>query len=217
MTKRSGIAGLLTALALGAIASPAFGRNPRLERLALAKADMHRASSALLRRSDLAHLPPGWRPLVTTPDGSGPICPWQDYSHFTLTGRAESDFQPTKVGDAGFIGSTIEIFSSPKDALGTFAVDIHPGTLACETKALRNALGAGLTTIMARESKPAVGKHAVAYAFGYSQTHDPKRIYVNILEFVRDRAVAILETTNFNTPGSGQTRLALARKIDARL
>jgi hypothetical protein len=220
MTMRSRIVvALLGALfALAAIASSAFAQGPRLERVALSRADMHRASAALLRLVDLAGVPPGWRPLTTAPDNFGPICPWQDYSRFTLTGRGESDFQPTKVGGAGFVGSRIEILASESDALGKFAVDTHAGTLACESKALRNGLGTGLTTVSARQTAPAVGEHAVAYEFVYSLQHGtPKRIYVNVIEFVRGRGVAVLDTTNFDTPGSEQTRLALVRDLDGRL
>jgi hypothetical protein len=219
MPVRSRVAVLIGgAVALVTIASPALARSPRLERVALAQADMRRASSALLRQGDLAHVPPGWRPLTTTPDDSAPVCPWQNYSSFTLTGRGQADFQATKLGGAGFVGSTIEILASEKDALGKFAVDTHPGTLSCESEALRKALGPGLTTVTARQTTPKVGEHAVGYEFVYSQAKSTsKTIYVNMLEFVRGRAVAVLDTTNFDTPGSEQTRLGLARDIDRRL
>src|SRR4051794_19746307 len=120
---------------LGLSASSANARDPRLEHLDLSHADMQRDSAALLRRSDLKAVPPGWRPLMTQPDNSAPICPWQDYSSYTLTGRGEADFQPTKIGEAGFVGSSVYIYATPADAVGKFTVDIHPGTVSCEAEA----------------------------------------------------------------------------------
>lgn len=206
-------------LALVTVASPAAARSPRLERLALDRSDMHRAASALLRRSDLAGIPPGWRPLSTTPDDSAPICPWQDYSRYTLTGRGEADFQPTKVGSAGFVGSSVEVLATSDEASGRFGADTHAGTVSCEAEALRKAFGSQLETASARQlASPKLGDHAFAYEFVYEQPKGtPKRIYVNIIEFVRGREVAVLDTTNFDAPGSQATRVALARAIDQRL
>jgi hypothetical protein len=204
---------------LVAFASSAAARSPRLERLSLTPADTRLAKVALLRKADLANMAPGWLPLSTTPDNSAPVCSWQDYSRFTLTGRGEADFQPTKVGRAGFIGSSVDIYATSADALGKFTVDTHPGTVACEAEALRKALGPTLKTTSARRFAVAsLGDHAVGYEFVYEQPKGtPKRIYIHILEFARGRGVGVLSTTDFNAPGDTGTRLALARLIDARL
>ena len=122
-----------------AMAASAAARNPRLEQITLNRADSQVASAALLRQVDLAGVSPGWRPLTTIPGGGGPICPWQNYSAYTVTGRAESDFQPVTVGDSGFIGATVEVFASTGEALGKFTMDTHPGTAQCEGEALRQA------------------------------------------------------------------------------
>ncbi len=205
--------------ALVAFASSAAARSPRLERLSPTPADTRLAKAALLRKDDLSNVAPGWLPLSTIPDNSAPVCPWQDYSRFTLTGRGEADFQPTKVGRAGFIGSSVDIYSTSSDALGKFTVDIHPGTAACEAEALRKALGPNLKTTSSRRfTITSVGDRAVGYEFVYEQPKGtPKRIYIHILEFARGRGVAVLDTTDFDAPGSTATRLALARLIDARL
>jgi hypothetical protein len=206
-------------VALVAVGLAAAARSPRVEHLALVKGDVKLATAALLRESDLARVPPGWRPLSSSPDNSTPICPWQDYSALTLTGRGESGFEPKVVGGAGFVGSTVDIYSSVEGARGRFVIDTHPGTASCEAEALRKAFGAGLVTTEALQlTAPKAGERAVAYRFGFEQAgRAPKRIYVNLIEFVRGRAVAVIETTNFDTAGSGSTRLVLARLVDARL
>jgi hypothetical protein len=210
---------LVTLLAVVVFVTSAAAGGPKLERLALTRADMRLASSALLRRGDLSGIAPGWLPLSTVPDNSAPVCAWQNYSPYTLTGRGEADFQPTTVGHAGFIGSSVDIFATPGDALGKFAVDTHPGTVTCEAEALRKALGAQLTTSSARElASPKLGERAVAYEFVYQQpSGTPRRIFINIIEFVRGRGVGVLSTTDFDVPGNVATRLRLASLIDQRL
>ena len=204
---------------LVALASPAAAQDPRLEHLALNKADMRRASGALLRQSDLSGVPPGWRPLVTVPDSDQLVCPWQNYSRYTLTGHGEADFQPTKIGNAGFFGSRVDVLATTRDAVGKFEVDTHPGTAACEAEALRKAFGGQLKTVSARQlASPNLGEHAVVYQFVYEQAKaSPRTIYVTIIEFLRGRGVAVLNTTNFDAPGNETTRVALARLIDGRL
>jgi hypothetical protein len=210
---------LVASVALVGFAISASAGTPKLERLALNRADMRLAAAALLRRADLAGVTPGWRPLSTVPDNSAPVCAWQNYSRYTLTGRGEADFQPAKLGHAGFVGSSVDIFATFRDALGKFTVDTHPGTATCEAEALRKAFGAGLTTISARElARPKLGDRAVAYEFVYEQASGtPKRIFIHIIEFVRGRGVGVLSTTDFDAPGDMATRLRLAGLIDTRL
>ena len=100
--------------ALFALASPAAARDPRLEHLALNKADMRRASGALLRQSELSGVRSGWRPLATVPDSDQLVCPWQNYSRYTPTGHGEADFQPTKIGNAGFVGSRVDVLATTR-------------------------------------------------------------------------------------------------------
>ena len=211
-------AALLSIVGL-AMAASAAARNPRLEQIALNRADGRFASAALLRQVDLVGVSPGWRRLTTIPGDAGPICPWQNYSAYTVTGRAEADFQPVTVGDSGFIGSSVDLFASTGDALGKFTMDTHPGTASCEGEALRKAFGSRLNTASARRlPAPRLGVHAAAYEFVYSQSNrTPARIYVDIVEFVRGRAIGLLETTNFNRPGDSAGRLRLARLIEERL
>jgi hypothetical protein len=205
--------------ALVAPASPAAAQGSRLEHLALNQADMRRASGALLRQSELSGVRPGWRPLATVPDSDQLVCPWQNYSRCTPTGHGEADFQPTKIGNAGFFGSRVDVLATTRDAVGKFEVDTHPGTAACEAEALRKALGAQLKTVSARQlPSPNVGKRAVAHEFVYEQAkRSPKRIYVTIIEFLRGRGVGVLNTMNFDAPGDETKRVALARLIDGRL
>jgi hypothetical protein len=215
-----GLRAVAAALAVAALSASgaAAARSPRLEHLALNASDTHMAAAALLRRSDLAGVPPGWRPLAATPDDSAPPCPWQEYSSLTLTGRAQNGFQATKLGGAGFVGSTVEIYSSAADAVGRFEVDTHAGTAGCEAEALRKALGTGLRTVAARRlTLPGLGSRATGFQFVYAQPNEPKQIYVNVIEFVHGRGVAVIDTTNFDAPGRAATRLALARAVDRRL
>jgi len=217
--RRAGILGCLLLLTVGATATSVAARSPRLEHLALTPADNRLAAGAQVRISDLAGIPPGWLPLSTIPDNTAPACPWQNYARYTLTGRAEADFQPTKVGHAGFVGSSVDILATPADAIGRFTVDTHPGTAACEAEALRKALGKSLKTISAQQLKlDNLGDHAVGYAFAYEQPKGtPKRIYITIIEFVEGRGIATLSTTDFDSDGSMTTRLTLAHLIDRRL
>jgi type II secretory pathway pseudopilin PulG len=214
-----GIAVLVVVSVVLAGALPAAARSPRLERLALTQLDTSSARAAVLRLGDLTGIPPGWLPLTTTLAETAPVCPWQDYSQLTITGRAKADFQPLKVGRAGFIGSEVDVFASPGDATSKLAIDGHKGTAACEGEALRKALGPGLHTARAVElSAPSVGQRALAYEFVYMQSGvGPHTIYVDQIEFVRGAAIAVLSTTTFERAGDAATRLALAHVIDGRL
>ena len=196
----------------------AASRSPRLERLALNAADMQTARAALLRASDLAGVPPGWRPLETTPDDSAPPCPWQDYSRLTLSGRAQAGFQAAKVGASGYVGSTIDIYASRAQAQAKFEIDTHAGTVSCEAEALRKAFGSTLTTVAARQvAIRGVGERGTSFQFVYSQTKEPRRIFVDVIELVRGRGVATVDMTNFDSSGSAATRLALVHAVDGRL
>ena len=214
-------AGILVCLllALETTGTAVAARSPRLEHLALTPADNRLAAAAQVRKSDLAGIPPGWLPLSTSPDNAAPVCSWQNYARYTLTGRAEADFQPTRVGHAGFVGSSVDILATPADAIGKFTVDTHPGTAACEAEALRKAFGRSFKTTSARRLKlDNLGDHVVGYAFAYEQPNGtPKRIYVTIIEFVQGRGIATLSTTDFDSDGSMGTRLTLAHLIDNRL
>ena len=83
----------------------------------------------------------------------------------------------------------------------------------------RKALGVKLKTVSARQlPSPNVGKRAVAYEFAYKQTkRSPKRIYLTIIEFLRGRGVAVLNTVNVDAPVDEAARVALAQLIDGRL
>ena len=50
-----------------------------------------------------------------------------------------------------------------------------------------------------------------------SKPREIQRIYVTIIEFLRGRGVAVLNTMNFDAPGDEFTRVASARLIDGRL
>ena len=80
------------------------------------------------------------------------------------------------------------------------------------------SVGSQLKTASARRLPAQLGDHTAEYEYIYSQPkRTPARIYVDIVEFVRGRAIGLLETTNFNRPGSPAERLRLARLIEGRL
>src|SRR3954452_12207825 len=71
-------------------AAASAARSPRLERLALRAADVKLARKSIIRASDLTAAWKGGESKAGNDDA--PDCAWQDFSRFTITGQAESDF-----------------------------------------------------------------------------------------------------------------------------
>jgi hypothetical protein len=208
---------LLVVVAALALTATASARNPRLEQLALEKADMQLAKNALLRAADLGS---GW---TTQPskaaDESPPDCPGQNYAKFTITGQAQTQF--TKLGAS--VLSRVEIYKSRADARGDFAVDTKPGTASCEGAAVRKqiakeATGVAVTLISAKQLPgPKVGQRAIAFEIVLNMRRAGKdlRVYVDLIGFLRDRAAASVVIV---APGAApKGNAVLAKAVDARL
>jgi len=183
-------------------------RSPRLEKLALEPADMAKAKSATSRLADLTSAWQGG--TVSAVDSSAPDCAWQDYSAFTMTGRSEADFAQ---GPAEII-SIVQIFRTHAQALGDFAVDTRAGTAKCEAEIFQHAFGSTTSVVSATTvAAPKVGDTASAIQIVLKA--GPNRFYANVVEFVRDRAIAGLVTLSVDRPLAD--RAALVRLMDERL
>jgi hypothetical protein len=183
-------------------------RSPRLERLAPRAADLTLARKALIRTSDVGS---DWKGgVVEAADHETPDCAWQDYSAFTITGQAESDFSQT----GARVISQVQVFARPAQAMADFRIDTRKGTPACEGRVFAKALGHGVRLVSAEPlAAPKVGERAAAYRFVL--TSGSTRISFQVLEFVRGRALA--GVVAFSVGGSIEGLGALARAMDVRL
>jgi len=190
------------ALAAGA------ARSPRLERLALSAADVKFARKAIIRASDLSVAWKGGE--AKAGNGDPPDCAWQDFSPFTITGQAESDFGQT----GARIISQVQVFARRAHALGDFRVDTRDGTAVCEGKVFAKALGHSARLVSAHPlTPPKIGDHAAAYRFVLRT--GSTLIYFHVIEFVRDRTLAGVAA--FSVGGLIDGLDELARLMDTRL
>jgi hypothetical protein len=209
---------LLAAVAVGlVVTAAASARNPRLEHLALRPADMDVARNAILRTGDLGS---GWtqRPAHPNPNAP-PDCAFQDYSAFTITGRAQARF----ARDGALVVSRVEVYPTHGQVLGDFAVDARPRTAACEGEAVREQFaqqtgGGEVHLLSARQrAAPKVGQRATSMriVLRLGSGAGSLKLWVDLIGFVRDRAVASVVVVS---PGAAPTGTAgLARRVDARL
>ena len=208
---------LVLVVAALAVCSSASARNPRLEHLALRAADVSLAKDTVLRADDLGS---GWTSRASKPnDDAPPDCPGQDYSKFTITGQAQSQF--TRSGAQ--VLSRVEVYKSRADARGDFAVDQRAGTAACEARALRAEFAketkSTVTLVSAKQTKgPAtLGQHSIAFHIVLSLHRDGQTlpVHIELLGFIRDRVTASLVVV---APGAAPKGDALlAKAMDARL
>ena len=213
---------LLAALAIVASAPAASARperNPRLEKLALRPADTALARRAAVQPSDLGA---GWTRIRTNPaEASPPTCPGYkpDFSAFTITGQAESAFQRR----GGSILSRIELYASRADARGDYAISTERPAAACLGLTLRRQLAAtslGFDAEVAsarRVAAPRVGERSAAYRIVVTLSRGSvhANVYVDVLVFLKGRAIAGLFFTSAPQPLGGRT--AAARRVVARL
>jgi hypothetical protein len=205
----------LTALSIAvsvAVVAAAGGagvkRSPRLEQLAPRAADVRLARKALIRAADLTA---GWKGGVAKGgNDEAPDCAWQDFSAFTITGEAESDF-----GRSGArLISQAQVFARRADAVGDFRVDTRQGTAECEGRVFAKALGDAVKLVSARPlAAPNVGDRAAAYRFVLRS--GSTLIYFHVIEFVRGRTLAGIAA--FSVGASIEGLESLARLMDVRL
>ena len=153
------VALLAAASCLLVVAGATAGRSPRLEKIALRPIDTQRASDAMVKLSDLAS---GWKGGAVKANNSAPDCATQNFSPYTITGQAESDYHH----GVALIISVANMFPSGTQSLGDFEVGTRTGTARCEGEAFRKALGVSAKLVSARQTvAPKVGQRAAAYEF----------------------------------------------------
>src|SRR3954465_2521396 len=199
---------LTAVIVLPAASSAGAARSPRLEHVAVRAADVKLARKAIIRASDLTA---GWKAVdATAGNNEAPDCAWQDFSPFTITGQAESDFGQTGAG----IISQVQVFARRAHALGDFRLDARAGTAECEGRVYARALGPGVNVVSARSlAPPKVGEHAAAYRFVLRS--GSTLIYFHVVEFVRDRTLAGVAAFSVGRAMHGLDDLA--RLMDSRL
>jgi hypothetical protein len=196
---------LLCSLALAATAA---ARDPRLEKVALRASDGRLAQKGLVRLTDLAS---GWQGGPVSRDAGGsPDCPWQDYSAYTMTGRAISEFRQA----GAQLMSSVQVFTSHAQALGDYGVDTRNGTAKCEGEQLRKAFGPNAKLVSAGEIRaPDVGERATAFRWVIKLGSNT--IYLEAIEFVRGRAIGGMFAANVGRVLRGTD--VLVRAMDLRL
>jgi len=202
------VALLAAASCLLVVAGATAGRSPRLEKIALRPIDTQRASDAMVKLSDLAS---GWKGgAVKANNNSAPDCATQNFSPYTITGQAESDYHH----GVALLISVANMFPSGAQSLGDFEVGTRTGTARCEGEAFRKALGVSAKLVSARQTvAPKVGQRAAAYEFVVE--HGKTTYYADVIQFVRGRALGAVISVNPGHPLSGPG--ALARIMDGRL
>jgi hypothetical protein len=139
--RRSGVAFALVLLALSAVVSAAQARDPLLEQLRLNAADVALAKRTVVHRTDVG---PGWKLTGSGPEQNDEAgCPGfrPDYSAFTITGTATTEFQ-NQLGST--LLSSVEVYKSRADAVGDFRTGAKPAVARClqlERGALRGVPG----------------------------------------------------------------------------
>ncbi len=138
-----------------------------------------------------------------------------DFSPFTITGTAQSKFSRTGAS----IESYVEVYESRRDATGDFRKGTRPSVLACYVRHLdKEAQKDGSARVTAARSLGAlrVGEQATAFriVFSFKTGRGTMPVYLDLIDFRRDRTIVTLAFTAAQAPIRGQ--VALARAIAAR-
>jgi hypothetical protein len=218
---RLAAATVLLLVALVSVGSAAAARDPRAEKERLNPRDMALARNGLLTRADLG---PGWTRTPSEPDRDEPTrCPgWNpDFSAFTITGKAESNFEHAQAG--ALIASNVEVYATRRQAVGDFRTGAKPQLARCLKSLLEKGFRQGggavdakvVSARMVRAFR--VGERAATYrlvarvrAGGASAP-----AYFDVHFFQRRRSIAGLFFTRVGARVPDQ--LALARTVASRL
>ena len=159
----------------------------------------------------LSDLVSGWKGGAVDPNNnSAPDCSSQNFSPYTITGQAESDYRD----GVALLISIANMFPTEAQSFGDFDVGTQAGTAKCEGEAFRRALGASAILVSAhRIAAPNVGEHAAA--FEYVIRVGKHTFYSDVIQFVRGRALGALISINPGQPLGGPR--TLARVMDERL
>ena len=188
-------------------------QNPR-ERLTAR--DTAIASAAVVRQSNLK---PPWREVASRDRGNqGCSGSKSDFSRFTVTGKAQSEF---KSGGGGLIASKVKIFTNAGQANEYFRVTSGQTMLDCMREGVGGALrNAGLSPKLLSAkllTAPPFGEQTAIYTFGYSiQGSDGNRYEypVDIVTFRMGRAIAAV---SFSFVAAKRDEVGLARLVANRL
>ncbi len=159
----------------------------------------------------LSDLVPGWKGgAVNANSNATPDCASQNFSPYTITGQAESEYHH----GITLLISVANVFPSDAQSVGDFEVGTRTGTAECEGEAFRKTLGVSATLVSARQTvAPKVGRRAAAYEFVVK--HGKTTYYADVIQFVRGRALAAVISVNPGHPLAGAS--TLARIMDGRL
>jgi hypothetical protein len=173
------------------------------------------AKRVTLRASDLSA---GWRRRRPSPQPDElPRCPGADldFSRFTITGKAGSQF----TRGTSVVESFVEVFDSRADATGDYRKSTQPKLLACLGPELRRQArktGVDIRLESARfAGRRPVGDRAFEYRVvtSVATAAGRMRIYVDLIGFQRGRT---LVGTYFSGTSPVPGRVAVARAIAAR-
>jgi hypothetical protein len=198
-------------------ASAASARDPRDEKERLRPADMRLAARATLTRADLAG---GWKRQPDTPDDNESRCPGQpDFSAFTITGKAESQFAHPR---GGYIASIVEVYATKAQAIGDFRLGARPAFARCLAHAFEgdfaNGAGGRTRTISSRMvPAPRVGEQSAVYRLVGTLTvrRTTVRVYFDVHAFRRGRSIAVAMFMQLGSRVADQTMLA--RRVASRM
>lgn len=196
------------------VATAAWGRDPRLERVQLRAADVALAQRITLKQRDVGA---SWRP-TRIPDRGGQrlTCPGfnPDLSRFTISGKANSGF--TQTTGASII-STVEVYESRADAIGDFQTGAKPIVVRCLKRSLERELNAGgliqVKVPVARVvAAPRVGDRRVAYRIlaRIEAANTRLDLYLDVVVVQRGRSIAAFFFTSPSQPLRGQARVVSA-------
>ena len=194
------------------LATAAFGRDPRLEKLQLRATDVALAKRVTLRQRDVGA---SWG-AIRIPKSSGErlVCPGfnPDFSRFTISGKASSGFM--RSGGAS-IFSSVEVYESRADAIGDFRVGAKPIVATCLKRSLERELEASALVEVSFPfagvvAAPGVGDKKIAYRIvaRLEAASTQLDVYLDVVVVQRGRSIAALFFTGPKQPLPGQAQIA---------
>jgi hypothetical protein len=222
--KRGIVVCLVVAAALAVVAAAAaVARDPRLERLRLAPADTRLARGAVVVRSDLGT---GWAraPIPKTTE-QAPNCPGYrpNFSKFTVTGQASSQFVNRSTGRS--VLARVEVYRTKAQARADFALSTRPPVARClgillQRESAKAGAASGVTATIAssrRVTAPRLGERSAAYRVVsvLASSGASIRVHVDARVVQRGRSIGTIYFTGAVKPVPGQQGIAarMARRL----
>jgi hypothetical protein len=209
---------VLVVLAAASCVAAASARDPRAEKLKLNATDTKAARGSLLA---LADLPVGWQHDKASGSSSVPRCAGYspDLSHFTITGKAESDF---KLPAGAWVTSEAEVYATPAEATGDFKAGAKPQLATCLAKLLEQQ-GSGTAGVKVKVQSarmvaaPHIGERTARYKLAVllSSSTSSATLAMDFIVFEKNRTLGTIGTSAVaQAPLDGA---ALARTMLARV